>query len=276
MKKANRYLTITMAVLCIAGFGLAAQTPPGGAWISGPVQSVSADSVTVQGLSIAVEEDTSISALTPDGTFQSVGINQVLPGDPFHGKVTVVSGTPTLVNGVVGFPFFWHGVVTALSQDEEGNVLSIEVDGTVTIYASQAAIIGTEPGSEGDAGMNAPYETQRDDSEPFLLQVGSTVGVNGFARGGVFAATVINVAVADFSSKGTISQLYRNADGHVTGFELKRNDTVYLIKLTIFTRVMRGGHPLSPDKLRAGWNARVTGKKLADDSIVAYKVRVLR
>ncbi len=276
MKTAGRFITITLFGMAVTALGLMAQTPPGGAWLGGPVQSVGTASLVVQGLSLQITESTHLVTIDANGIFEPITIDAVTPGNPFQGRMIIADGVPTLTHGYVGTPFFWHGVVTALNLDEDGNLLSLELDNTLTVNASQAVIIGKAPGSEGDTNMDAIEAVTVQDSDPFLLQVGSTVGVAGISRDGVFSATLVNVAAVDFASRGTIGQVYRNDNGHVIGFDLNHNGATRSIHVTIYTRIMKGRHPASPDSLKSGQRVKVVGKVLADDTVLSYKVKIVK
>jgi hypothetical protein len=253
-----------------------AQAPPSGAWLSGPVVAVSEDSLTLQGLNLAVAPEARFATVRPDGTFAPIAPAEMLPGQPLHGRFVLIEGVPALVHGFVGNHFFWHGVVTAVNADAGGLLLSFEVDGMVTLHASQARVVGVEPGGEGGSGMDDLCEPA-DGIPADLIRVGATVGAGGIVRDGVFAVAHVNVAALTFRAGGKVSGLVSDDAGHVVGFTLATQaGEAFAIGLDPRTIVREGRRQVLPDALREGSKVKVEGWTRGDGTILARDVEIKR
>ena len=244
MKKALRVLTQATLATFVLALGAAAQTPPSGAFIAGPVTAVSGDTLTVQGLTLTVTENSRFFSVAPDGTLGEVPFASVQAGVPVHGRFIFVNGLPAVTRMDLGDDFFWHGTVTAVGP------ATLTLDDAVTIHTGQARLAG-----KGN------------------LQVGDTVGVKGEVLDGVFAATWINTSGIDFSFQGLIGSLI-TGDGHVTGFTVAGGDSSYLVVLDENSVIKRGRLQIPPDALATGMNVRITGWVLPDGSVLAWNVIV--
>jgi hypothetical protein len=243
MMKAFRSMTLAALATLVLALGVAAQTPPSGAFIAGPVTAVSGDTLTVQGLTLNVTQDSKFFSVAPDGTLEEVPFSSVQAGVPIHGRFIYVEGIPTVTHMDLGDDFFWHGTVTATGD------ATLTLDNTVTIHTGQARLVGK--GS---------------------LQVGDTVGVTGEVLDGVFAARWINTNGIDFDFKGQVGSVVRDGSGHVTGFTLAQGSTSYLVVLDEKSVVRRGRFQVPPDVLAAGMAVRVTGWVLPDSTVLAWNV----
>lgn len=268
-------LAILAATFLAAGAAFT-QTPPSSAWLSGNVEAVSADSITLQGLAFPVAPDAVFATVLSDGTFSEIPLASITPGMPFHGHALLGDGGFFWMGGYVGDHFFWHGVVTALTRDEAGKPLTVTLDDTVTIHVGQARVVGLPRGQERAGDVKELIPAPAEAGEPFLLQEGATVGVGGIVRDGVFAAVVVNVAAVDFASTGTLSALAMGEDGSVTGFTLEKNGTFTAVQLAPFTLIRKGRRVLSPNDLQVGMRVFVTGKALENGTVVALEVKVAR
>jgi hypothetical protein len=237
----------TIAAALALGLTALAQTPPSGAFIAGPVSEVHADSLVLQGMTLAVDEHSRLFTVLPDGTMAPATLADVQPNLPMHARFIFVGAVPTLVRGELGNDFFWHGIVTAVGEG------TITLDGAVTIHTSQARTVG--------AGT---------------LQVGSTVGVKGEVLGGVYAAKVINASGLDFAFKGTITTLVQDPTGAVVGFTFGRGETIYPVELDANTLIWKGRFQVAADALAAGMKVDVTGWVQPDGSVLAWNVRVIK
>ena len=237
----------TIAAALALGLTALAQTPPSGAFIAGPVSEVHADSLVLQGMTLAVDEHSKLFTVLPDGTMAPATLADVQPNLPMHARFIFVDAVPTLVRGELGNDFFWHGIVTAVGEG------TITLDGSVTIHTSQARTVG--------AGT---------------LQVGSTVGVKGEVLGGVYAAKVINASGLDFAFKGTITTLAQDPTGEVVGFTFGRGETIYPVELDANTLIWKGRFQVAADALAAGMKVDVTGWVQPDGSVLAWNVRIIK
>lgn len=270
----KRFGLATIALLVLTAS--VAQTPPSGAWLSGPLEAVSDGSLTVQGLDLTVAPDGRFATVLPDGTFAPVAPAQMLPGQHLHGRFVLVGGVPTLVHGFVGNHFFWHGVVTAVEADAEGMLLGFEVDGMVTLHASQARVVGVEPGSEGEPGMDDLLDPANGIPAD-LIRVGATVGASGIVRDGVFAVARVNVAAITFRAGGKVSGIVRDGEEHVVGFTLtNQTGGSFAVSLDPRTIVREGKRPVSPDAIRDGSKVKVEGWTREDGTVLARDVQIKR
>jgi len=268
-------LAILAATFLLAGAAFA-QTPPSSAWLSGNVEAVSADSITLQGLTFPVASGAVFATVLPDGTLSEIPLTSIAPSMPFHGHAVLGDGGFAWAGGYVGNHFFWHGKVTAITRDDSGKPLTVTLDNTVTIHVGQARVVGLPPGQQKAGDVEELAAALAEASEPFLLQEGATVGVGGIARDGVFAAVVVNVAAVDFASTGTISALTTGDGGAVTGFTLDKNGALTTVRLAPFTLIRKGRRILTPADLQVGMRVFVTGKALEDGTVVALEVKVAR
>ena len=244
----HRFRVLACAIAALAlGLTALAQTPPSGAFIAGVVTEVHADSLVLQGMTLAVDENSKFFTVLPDGMMAPATLADLQPNLPMHARFILVGTVPTLVRGELGNDFFWHGIVTEIGED----VLTL--DGAVTVHTSQARIIGTAP-----------------------LQVGSTVGVKGEVLGGVFAAKVINASGLDFAFKGTITALVQNPAGVVVGFTFGRGETLYAVDLDATSLIWKGRIQVPADTLAAGMKVDVTGWVQPDGSVLAWNVRIIK
>lgn len=266
---------ILAAAFLLAGAALA-QTPPSSAWLSGNVEAISADSITLQGLTFPVASGAAFATVLPDGTLAEIPFSDIAPGMPFHGHAVLAEGGFAWAGGYVGNHFFWHGVVTAITRDDAGKPLTITLDDAVTVHVGQARVVGLPPGQQNAGDVEELGAALAEAGEPFLLQEGATVGVGGIARDGIFAAVVVNVAAVDFASTGTISSLATGEGGAVTGFTLEKNGALTSVRLAPFTLIRKGRRVLSPNDLQVGMRVFVTGKALSDGTVVAFEVKVAR
>ena len=247
MTHRSRVLACTIAAALALGLTAWAQTPPSGAFIAGPVTEVHADSLVLQGMTLAVDEHSKFFTVLPDGTMAPATLADVQPNLPMHARFIFVGASPTLVRGELGNDFFWHGIVTEIGEG------SLILNGAVTIYTSQARIIGTLP-----------------------LQVGNTVGVKGEVLGGVFAAKVINTSGLDFAFKGTITALVQDPAGAVVGFTFGRGETLYPVDLDGSSLIWKGRVQVPAAALVVGMRVDVTGWVEPDGSVLAWNVRIIK
>jgi hypothetical protein len=272
----SRSLTTVLILALGAAVAAAAQAPPSAAWLSGNVGALTADSITLQGLTYPVAAEAAFATVLPDGTLSEIPLASIQPGDPFHGHAVLGEAGFAWVRGYVGDRFFWHGVVTAVVRDEAGHPLTVTLDDAVTIHVSQARVAGVPPGQETSSAQDALDSPAAAEGEPYLLLEGATLGVDGLAKDGIFAAVVVNVAAVDFASTGTISSLVTGESGEVTGFVLDKNGATADVVLAPFTLIRKGRRILTPGDLEAGMRVFVTGKSLADGSVLAFEVKIAR
>ena len=244
MRKPFRLSPIVLIALFVLSLGALAQAPPSGAAIAGIVTNVSSDSLTIEGLTLGVTENTKFFTVLPDGIIAATTFDQIVPGESLHGRFIFVNGVATLVVGEQGNDFFWHGKITAADDT------TLTLDNFVTIYISQAKVVGT--GS---------------------LQIGDTVGVRGEVFNGIFAAKWINSSGIDFNFKGTIGSLIIDG-GHVTGFTVGDGSGSYLVTLDPHSLIWKGRRQLSPDALQVGMKVKVAGWTLPDGSVLAWSVKI--
>jgi hypothetical protein len=242
-----RVLACTIAAALALGLTVLAQTPPSGAFIAGPVTDVHADSLVLQGMTLAVDEHSKFFTVLPDGMMAPATFADIQPDLPMHARFIFVGTVATLVRGEVGSDFFWHGIVTAIGEG------ALTLDGAVTIHTSQARIVGAVP-----------------------LQVGSTVGVKGEVLAGVFAAKVINASGLDFAYKGTIAALTQDPGGSVVGFTFGRGETLYPVDLDAKSLIWKGRRQVPADALAAGMKVDVDGWVQPDGSVLAWNVRIIK
>jgi hypothetical protein len=242
-----RVLACTIAAALAIGWTALAQTPPSGAFIAGLVTEVHADSLALQGMTLAVDEHSKFFTVLPDGTMAPATLADVQPNLPMHARFIFVGSSPTLVRGELGNDFFWHGIVTEIGEG------ILRLDGAVTIHTSQARTVG--------AGT---------------LQVGSTVGVKGEVLNGVFAAKVINASGLDFAFKGTIATLTQDPGGSVVGFTFGRGETLYPVDLDGNSLIWKGRRQVRPEELAAGMKVGVDGWVEPDGSVLAWNVRIVK
>lgn len=271
----RKFLSVMTAAFLLATAALA-QTPPSSAWLSGNVEAVTADTLTLQGFAFPVASDAAFATVLPDGTFSEIPLAAIAPGMPFQGHAVKGEAGFAWAGGYVGDHFFWHGVVTALTRDDSGKPLTVTLDDTVTIHVGQARVVGLPPGQQKAGDVEELFAAALESSETYLLQEGATVGVGGIARDGVFAAVVVNVAAVDFASTGTLSSLITGEGGAVTGFTLEKNGALTTVHLAPFTLIRKGRRVLSPSDLQVGMRVFVTGKALDDGTVVALEVKVAR
>jgi hypothetical protein len=247
MKQRLSALACTIAAALALGLTALAQTPPSGAFIAGPVTEVHADSLVLQGMTLAVDEHSKFFTVLPDGIMAPATLADVQPNLPMHARFIFIGAVPTLMLGELGNDFFWHGIVTEIGEG------ALTLDGAVTIHTSQARVVG-----------------------PGTLQVGSTVGVKGEALGGVFAAKVINASGLDFAFKGTITTLAQDPSGAVVGFTFGRGETLYPVDLDANSLIWKGRRQVPADELAAGMKVDVDGWVQPDGSVLAWNVRIIK
>ena len=239
-------VSILIATALVMGLASAAQTPPSGAALAGVVTAVTGNTVTLQGLTLNVNDKTKFVAVLTDGTMGPVPFFAVQAGVPMHCRFIFLNGQPTLVLGELGADFFWHGIVTAFDD------ATVTLDNTVTIHRTQAHLVG----SGG-------------------LQVGATVGVKGEVLGGVFAARLINTSGLDFLFTGPITALTLDATNHVVGFTMAKGDQSFFVDLDGNSLVWKGRLQVSADTLAVGTKVKVDGWIQPDGSALAWNVRIL-
>lgn len=242
-----RILTCAIAATFALGLAALAQVPPSGAFLAGPITEVTPASLTVQGITLTVNDRSKFFTVLPDGAMAPVPFGEVPAGVPIHARFIFVDSAPTLVQGELGDDFFWHGIVTALGEG------SLTLDGAVNIHTSQARIIGSG-----------------------TLQVGSTVGVKGEVLNGVFAARAINTSGLDFAYRGTITALTVDEGGMVAGFAFGKGETSYAVVLDAHSLIWRGRLQISPNDLAVGMKVDVNGWTQPDGSVLAWNVRLLK
>ena len=244
-----RFRILTCAIATVFAMGLAAlaQVPPSGAFLAGTITEVTPASVTIQGMTLTVNDRSKFFSVLPDGAMAPIPFAEVPAGMPIHARFIFVDSVPTLVRGELGSDFFWHGIVTALGDG------SLTLDGAVNIHTGQARTIGSG-----------------------TLQVGSTVGVKGEVLNGVFAARVINTSGLDFAYKGTITALVMDDGGKVAGFTFGRGETSYTVVLDSHSIIWRGRRQLPPGILAVEMRVDVDGWTLPDGSVLAWNVRLLK
>ncbi len=239
-------LSILAATALLSGLAAAAQTPPSGAALAGVVTAVAENTVTLQGLTLNVNDRTRFVAVLSDGTMGPVPFFEVQPGVPMHCRFIFVNGQPTLVLGELGADFFWHGTVTALDET------TLTLDGAVVIHRTQAHVIGNG-----------------------TLQVGATVGVKGEVLGGVFAAKMINTSALDFLVVGPVTALTQDDSGNVVAFTMAKGDQTFLVNLDGNSLVWKGRTQVSPNTLAVGTKVKADGWIQPDGSALAWNVRIL-
>jgi hypothetical protein len=238
--------SILIAAALAMGLASAAQTPPSGAALAGVVTEVTGDTVTLQGLSLSVNDKTRFAAVLADGTMGPVPFSAVQAGVPMHCRFIFVNGQPTLVLGELGADFFWHGILTAFDD------ATLTLDNAITIHRTQAHLVGS--GS---------------------LQVGATVGVKGEVLGGVFAAKLINTSALDFAFAGSITALTQDGAGDVVGFTVAKGDQNFFVDLDGNSLVWKGRTQVSANTLAVGTRIKVDGWIQPDGSALAWNVRIL-
>lgn len=245
----QRFRVFACAIAATLALGLAAlaQVPPSGAFLAGPITEVTPTSLTIQGMTLTVNDRSKFFTVLPDGAMAPIPFAEVPAGVPIHARFIFVDSVPTLVHGELGDDFFWHGIVTALGEG------SLTLDGAVTLHTGQARIIGSG-----------------------AVQVGSTVGVKGEVLNGVFSARVINPSGLDFAYRGTITALTVDEGGKVTGFTFGRGETSYAVVLDAHSLIWRGRIQISPNDLAVGMKVDVNGWTQPDGSVLAWNVRLLR
>jgi hypothetical protein len=238
--------SILIAAALLVGLVSTAQTPPSGAALAGVITAVTGNTLTLQGLTLNVNDRTRFLAVLPDGTMGPVPFSAVEAGVPMHCRFVLANGQPALVVGELGADFFWHGIVTAFDDT------TLTLDNAVTIHRTQAHTVGS--GS---------------------LQVGATVGVQGEVLGGVFAAKRINTSALDFAFMGSITGLTQDGTGNVVGFTVAKGDQNFFVDLDGNSLVWKGRVQVSPSTLAVGTKVKVDGWIQPDGSALAWNVRVL-
>jgi hypothetical protein len=238
--------SILIAAALLMGLASAAQIPPSGAALAGIVTAVTGNTVTLQGLTLNVNDKTRFVAVLTDGTMGPVPFFVVQAGVPMHCRFIFVNGQPTLALGELGADFFWHGIVTAFDD------ATVTLDNTVAIHRTQAHVIGS--GS---------------------LQVGATVGVKGEVLGGVFAGKLINTSAVDFAFAGAVTALTQDGTGNVVGFTVAKGDQNFFVDLDGNSLVWKGRVQVSANTLAVGTKLKVDGWIQPDGSALAWNVRIL-
>ena len=239
------------------------------------VVAVSGDTLLLQGMTLPVAPDARFGTVTAEGSFADITFAQIVPGDPLRGVLEIAEGVPVLRHGFVGHEFFWHGVVTAVTADDQGALLGFELDGLITVHASQARVRPASAGHEGDPPADGDASDPGTGVPAILVPVGATVGVGGMAHGGIFAAAWVNVAAVTFVSQGEVSGLVRDAQDHLIGFTLtNRAGDAFSIVVDRQTVLWVGHRQVPPDTIREGARARVSGWVRPDGAILAKDIQL--
>lgn len=233
---------------------------------SGPITALSATSLTVQGVEVALAPTTQVFGLDTSGALVTVDPASLLVNDSVTIFAQDADGTATADLILVGLGFHLKGQVTAFVMGS-GGPTQVTLDGIYDVDVSNAVWLSPEDG-------RAP---RRRDAGGGSIQVGSEVEFWGLADNGGFAAAFAKLESgggpgggAPTVDNGFILALTSDSQGVPTGFTMTSRGSIATVALGPSTQITGKGS--GNGSLQAGVHVKVWGTLQSDGSVLASQV----
>lgn len=252
-------LVLALALGCVAAFADSSGVNAP-AVFAGPISAVSATSLTVQGVPLAIASGTLIFGLDSGNMLVALTPADLLVNETVTVYAEDADNLATADVIFAGLGFHLSGEVTALVTDTSGPT-QITLDGIYVVDVSHAVWLSTEEKASDDSGS---------------VQVGSEVELWGIANNGAFEAAFGQSGSGGGQGGGAamengfILTPTLDSQGVVASLTMTSKGTVYKIVLAPTTVITGKGS--STADLRAGAHVKVWGTFQSDGSVLASKI----